>query len=210
MNDKLFITGCDANTEWMLPWFVDKFKKHNPTADLLIWDFGMQTSQFAEMRKSHRSQDRGWHKKPSALIKSLAFGRKICWLDTDCEVRANLDGIFDHIVPNKLTIAEDIPWMTRRGGQWFNTGVVVFQEKTQLLESWASEVAIRPHPEGDQSNLHLLLTDPLTSIVHINPLPREYNTLRLDLLDRSQPKRIKIMHWTGAKGKQAIRELING
>jgi len=32
----LFITGCDVKTQWMLPWFVENFKKHNPDEELVI------------------------------------------------------------------------------------------------------------------------------------------------------------------------------
>ena len=38
-SSKLFITGCDASTRWMLPWFKENFYKHNPNAELQIYDF---------------------------------------------------------------------------------------------------------------------------------------------------------------------------
>jgi phosphatidylethanolamine-binding protein (PEBP) family uncharacterized protein len=47
-------------------------------------------------------------------------------------------------------------------------------------------------------------------MIHISDLPREYNTLRLDLIDNTAPKNIKIMHWTGKKGKDKIRSMMNG
>ena len=46
--------------------------------------------------------------------------------------------------------------------------------------------------------------------IHITDLPRAYNTLRLDLIDNTAPPNIKMMHWTGAKGKEKIREQMNG
>ena len=50
--------------------------------------------------------------------------------------------------------------------------------------------------------------DPLRELTHINELPRIYNTLRLDLLDNTAPPNPKIIHWTGAKGKDKIREMM--
>ena len=46
-------------------------------------------------------------------------------------------------------------------------------------------------------------------MLHISDLPRKYNTLRLDLQDGSAPLDIAIMHWTGSKGKDIIRKIIN-
>ena len=37
---KVFLTGCDNNTEWQLPWFVHNYRKHN-TIPLVLADFGM-------------------------------------------------------------------------------------------------------------------------------------------------------------------------
>ena len=38
--DKCFITGCDENTEWMPPWFVENYKAHNDIP-LVFADFGV-------------------------------------------------------------------------------------------------------------------------------------------------------------------------
>lgn len=205
---KLFITGCDSKTEWMLPWFVNNFKKHNPNANLMIFDFGMESSLYPELRKSHRTQDVGWFKKPSAMIKATSFADSVCWLDTDCEVKANIEDIFDYIQPNKLAMVEDVPWSKRRGEKWHNSGVVAFTGKPSILQTWSSEVAINPSV-GDQEVLHMLVRSGMNRLIHINDLPRQYNTLRLDLQDGSQPSNIKIMHWTGPKGKDYIKGIMN-
>ena len=36
----VFMTGCDHNTEWQLPWFIENFERYNDTK-LVIADFGM-------------------------------------------------------------------------------------------------------------------------------------------------------------------------
>jgi len=53
-----------------------------------------------------------------------------------------------------------------------------------------------------------MLQDPMRRLIHITDLPRSYNTLRLDLQDLTAPKNIKVMHWTGQKGKEQIRSMM--
>ena len=208
-SSKLFITGCDHNTEWMLPWFVENFKKHNPDAELMIYDFGMKSGLYPELRKSLRgNQDKGWFKKPAAMINATLFADSVCWLGTDCYVVSNLDEIWSFIAANKLLMAEDKPWTTRSGEKWHNSGVVAFTAKSMILSDLASAVAKNPI-RGDQEVLHMLLNDPMKKMIHITDLPRQYNVLRLDHLDNTVPANPKVYHWTGQKGKDYIRSLMN-
>lgn len=209
-SSNLFITGCDSNTEWMLPWFVENFKKHNPDAELLIYDFGMEGSHYSEMRKSLRgNQDKGWFKKPAAMLAASRIARNVCWLDTDCQVLDNIEDVFDYCQPNKIAMVEDVPWSTRRGEKWHNSGVVAFKDRPVILDEWAAAIPNKMNAPGDQEVLHLLVKDGIRRIIHITDLPREYNTLRLDLLDNTSPPNPKIMHWTGPKGKDKIKEFMN-
>lgn len=205
---KLFITGCDKNTEWMLPWFIDNFKKHTDIP-LMICDFGM-TPELANSvdAVAIKSQDHGWFKKPLAMITASKKATSVCWLDTDCHIKSNIDKIFDYIEPNKLTMAIDEPWTKRRNETWHNSGVVAFTHIPNILNEWATATARNPL-EGDQQVLHVLVRDGMRRMIHITDLPKKYNTLRLDLLDNTAPKDISIMHWTGQKGKEEIRRMIN-
>ena len=45
-------------------------------------------------------------------------------------------------------------------------------------------------------------------MIHITDLPREYNTLRIDFIDGTNPNNPKIVHWTGAKGKEEIKKMM--
>ena len=38
--NKAFLIGCDKNVEWLLPWFIENYKKHNSTP-LIFADFGI-------------------------------------------------------------------------------------------------------------------------------------------------------------------------
>lgn len=207
-SSKIFITGCDKNTEWMLPFFISRFTKYN-SLPLMIFDFGMspEVSQMVDAVPL-KSQDSGWFKKPKAMIEASKKYSHVCWLDTDCEIRDNIEDIFNYVEPNKIAMAEDIPWSTRRNEKWHNSGVVVFSSRPNILDEWAAATA-RSSERGDQEILHKLMTTPLRRSIHITDLPRRYNTLRLDLQDGTAPADIKVMHWTGQKGKDKIKEMMN-
>lgn len=201
---ELFITGCDDNTNWMLPWFKENFYKHNPDANLHVFDFN---TEFTESQR--------WFKKPAAMIAASKMAQKVCWIDTDIEVKGNIEYIFSYCEPNKLAMVVDAPWTIRRQETWHNSGVVAFNGRPNILDEWAKATVTVDQSHnpmfGDQDVLHHLVREGLRRSIHITDLPKMYNTLRLDLLDGTAPKidNIKMMHWTGGKGKQHIRSLIN-
>ena len=203
----LFITGCDHNTEWQLPWFVNNFKMHNPNAELMIYDFGIKNNPYPELSVPLKSDDKGWFKKPSAMMKAALAADKVCWLDTDCHIQENIENIFNFTEPEKLCMVEDVPWSKRRGETWHNSGVVAFEGTPSILGKWATEVSYRPIV-GDQEVLHGIVGQALNRMRYIKDLPRAFNVLRLDVLDGTTPDKIKIMHWTGAKGNEEIRKMI--
>lgn len=204
---RIFITGCDSNTEWMLPWFVENFKKHMPNEKLMIFDFGMRSGLYPELRKSHRTNDIGWFKKPSAMLKATNFAHQVCWLDTDCEIKGDITTIFNYVEPNKIAMGVDHPWTTRMGEKWHNSGVVAYEGIPSIISLWTQEVSRNP-VTGDQQVLHHLVKNEMKRLIHITDLPQKYNTLRLDIVDNNVPDDILVMHWTGLKGKNKIRELM--
>lgn len=194
---KLFITGCDKNTRWQLDWFKKNYDKHNDTS-LHVFDFDTFEPGLA-----------GWFKKPAAMIEASKMADQVCWIDTDCEVRDDISKIFEYVVPNKLTMAQDKPWSIRRQETWHNSGMVAFQGVPVILKKWAEEVQRSP-VVGDQEVLHTMIRIGMNRLIHIEDLPRQYNTLRIDLIDKSEPNNIKVMHWTGQKGKEEIMRQMNG
>lgn len=199
---KVFITGCDSKTRWMLPWWKENFYKHNPDAHVHVYDFD---KAFVG--------DKGWFKKPRAMYEASKKARCVCWIDSDVEIKANIEDIFDYVEPNKLAMVEDQPWTTRRGERWHNSGVVAFQGTPKILTDWVTATAYvdqQSNPMyGDQDVLHEIVRQDMKRLIHITDLPKTYNTLRLDIGDGTIPKTIKMMHWTGPKGKEIIRSMIN-
>lgn len=200
---RLFITGVDSNQRWMLKWFQENFKKHND-AELVTFNFD---TMFTDLD--------GWFKKPACMLHASMLADEICWIDVDCEVKGNLDGIWDHVEEGKISMVMDEPWTTRRGqnGKWYNSGVVAYKNPVPaVLYEWNRHIVQKLTQEtGDQEVLHWMIGgDPLRELTHINPMPKIYNTLRLDLIDNTAPANPRIMHWTGHKGKDKIKEIMNG
>ena len=206
--DKAFLTGCDHRHEWILPWFFKNYKKHNDTP-LVFADFGIKnrdllTDNVHAIVNLANTAEQGWFKKPKAMLNCPA--EKTVWIDTDCEILSNVDDIFDLLKPSKLNMVEDKPWTKRRSEVWHNSGIVGFIDKPIILTQWAKQVKARPEV-GDQEVLHSML-NPITKIGAINDLPNEYNVLRIQTELDNYNGKIKVMHWTGKKGKDKIRSML--
>ena len=150
---------------------------------------------------------KSWFKKPAAMESSCGRAKKVCWLDTDCQVFGDISGIFDLTVPNKIGMVEDRPWTKRRGeyGTWYNSGVVLFEDRPTILKAW-KEMCITQGWHGDQETLYAMMGgDEILKMSIIEPLPHKYNTLRLDYLDKIAVKNPLIVHHTGEKGNKVIR-----
>jgi hypothetical protein len=206
------LTGCDFNTEWQLNWFIENYGTHE-NRPLIIADFGM-SEQYLKYVSNHprvngvmnltKTKEQGWFNKPIAMFNSPAD--KTVWVDTDCEIKTNLNPLFRMIVRNKLNMVEDKPWTKRRKETWHNSGVVGFIGRPEILHTWCN--AIRANPNvGDQEVLHGLL-NPITRITHINDIPSEWNVMRLATDEDGYTGPISIQHHTGSKGKVKIRGLM--
>ena len=86
----IFLTGCDKNTEWQLPWFVNNFKTHTELP-LVIADFGMtevMRDWATNQAQVFDCETNGWFTKEEAMIRmGYMYGqKKFCWVDTDCQI----------------------------------------------------------------------------------------------------------------------------
>lgn len=214
--NRTFLTGCDSNTEWQLPWFIRNFIEYNEDEHLLVSDFGMSNEMLAFLNSLDYNisvvkvltEAEGWFKKPRAMLDASFHYDKVCWLDTDCQIMRDISDIFDHTVPFKLSMVEDRPWTKRRGemGTWHNTGVVVYEGTPNTLKVWA-DACINDPIQGDQETLYAMCGgDEILKMSIIEPLPHKYNTLRLDYIDGIAVKDPWVIHHTGKKGKDVIRE----
>lgn len=217
MYDKVFVTGCDQHTEWMLPWFLRNYWEHNKIP-LVVMNFGMSNNMLMwlnmrpEVDKVMSAEAvlyTSWYQKPQALLSVKA--KQKFWIDTDCEVLDDISDVFKYIKPEKICLSIDQPWTLRRGDTWYNSGVFGVEGDPKILKAWALNCRQKyrnQHLHGDQDILHDMLKTPIDSLINIEELPNEYNTLRLQIQDGTTGK-IKIMHWTGVKGKDHIRRVMN-
>jgi hypothetical protein len=210
--DKAFLTGCDENQVWMLKWFVENYKKYNSTP-LIFSNFGVSDESlewckdnFHAIIDMSKTREEGWFKKPKSML--ACPSKQTVWVDVDCEIIDNIEGVFNKLVSDKLCMVEDKPWTRRRQEKWYNSGVVGFIDKPMILHQWCKMVQDQP-TVGDQETLHMML-NPITQLTYIQDLPNEYNVLRIQVdVDNYRGKK-KIIHWTGKKGKDKIRGMING
>jgi hypothetical protein len=54
------------------------------------------------------------------------------------------------------------------------------------------------------------MDNPLKRMTFIEDLPNKYNVLRIQHIDKTVPADPLVYHWTGQKGKDHIRKLMNG
>ena len=208
--DEAFLTGCDANHEWMLEWFFKNYQKH-VKSPIVFSNFGLSEDGLKTVRKyAHavmdltKTTEQGWFKKPLSMLKCPA--KKTVWIDLDCEIREDISDLFQKLVVNKFRMVEDKPWTKRRQELWHNSGIVGFIDKHVILYKWVE--AVKDNPQvGDQEVLHSIL-NPITKIGNINDLPNEYNVMRLQTELDNFNGPIKVMHWTGPKGKEKIKRML--
>ena len=214
---RAFLTGCDKSNEWMIPWFVSNYMEHNDIP-LLFANFGV-SSEFLDyahetfneiLDLSEKTEEKGWFKKPRAMIMASKKCDYTCWIDTDFQIIDEIQTVFNYVEEGRLAMVEDKPWTKRRSLSipWYNSGIVAFKDCPQILEKWAERVKQNPIV-GDQEVLHSMMDSPLTQRIYISDVPNEYNWLRLQLEhDNQDSKRKKAIHWTGQKGKERIKNMV--
>lgn len=215
---KSFLTGCDYNTEWQLPWFIENFIEHS-VGILQIADFGM-TDDMLDFIEHHprfgkqlyvlsfENKVDGWFKKPRAIYEATRDKFTICWLDTDCQIDGDVDSIWGFYEEGRMGMVVDRPWTKRRpgNGDWYNSGVVL-SDRNETLINWMNSCE-ENQTESDQYILHHIHT-PIERLSKIYPLPHKYNTLRLDYIDKLAVDNPIIIHHTGKKGNDVIKQQMN-
>ena len=202
-----FVTGVDANQQWLLPWWLENIQAYHSEEAIVICDFGM-TEEWATFAKERADQyvqfpireECAWFYKPLAIAK--ADYAKKCWIDLDCEVLENISDIFDYTAIDKIACAND-PYHSW-GCRW-QTGVFAVENNSKLLEVWVHK-CINLMNRGDQEVLWDIVKG---NSNYISQIPDEYNWLRRDVeTKREWTIPPKVIHWTGDAGKAIIKEKI--
>jgi hypothetical protein len=215
------VTGCDGHHAWMIPWWLDRLKKHNPNIEVAFADFGGLSD--AIQKKIYESVDvyidltgakvdREWFKKPLAIY-HCPFD-KVIWMDSDCEVQGDISQMFNWCNDSHIGLTWDIGPGFNRGinGNTLKravaSGVVVTHPKNELIREWCDMCLRARHIRGDQEVLNWMLDDRkhkknITTKIKI--MPKTFQWLRLEGYN---PNAL-IMHWTGIDGKNHIAKQID-
>lgn len=214
MYDKAFLTGSDENNEWMLEWWLENYKMHN-SLPVIFADFGVSKKMrkwveqnFDQVLDLPEAINISWFMKPLAMLTATDYSKKVCWIDTDCHILKPIEDVFKYVTPNKLSMVRDKPWTDKFLETWHNSGVVAFEGVPEILMAWENRCR-STQARGDQEVLHDMMGgDELRRRIYIEDIPNTYNWLRLQVNKGHDSPNKKIMHWTGPKGKDIIRELI--
>ncbi len=220
------IVASDQTLEWILPWWLKCYQKHNSMPVAFI-DLGLSFEKkkwceergvrirlpvvdFAEEVDPQIAQawekDFGcrfwesrnaWFKKPMACLKS-PFQRTI-WIDIDCEIRGPIHSLFDYASkPIGFAMAKDqLDFSTTY--PTYNSGVIVFRQNHPYLKEWANLcLAQNKRFRGDQEAFSQMIAERSEAIDELPPL---YNWSRC-LEERTDAV---IQHWHGHHGKYVIQ-----
>jgi hypothetical protein len=209
MNDKAFVTGVDSEHQHFIKWWVKNIRKHNPSIDIVVCNFGNMKPEIIKWVKQNTDkyiefephEKCAWFHKTSAIIECPY--KYTCWMDVDCEVIASMEDIFDLAEENKLGLTDDIGRLYT-GRQWYATGLVNVINTPDLLLKWHEEMKHYLY-RGDQETLDEMLRENPKLKEEIVMLPQDYQWLRISLAQGKNSNSKRMVHWTGTIGKAHIK-----
>lgn len=154
------VTGCDANMEWMLPFWWRNYAKHNAQLPVYFADFGMTPSALAWCRQhgvvieglqAKYGMINPMYLKPMAVM-SVPY-QVIIWMDLDTEIFGSLlpmaDGDFQlkvrHDAPMTMT-ALDQSYHVQAGVQVVKHGCDIYTEYAGWCALGEASKAFIPDP----------------------------------------------------------------
>ena len=202
----MLLTGVDNNHEDLLDWWIKNAKKYLKNETIGVWDFGMTPMTRSIIEHTHpdiwlsipleKHKTSGWFYKLHAVIE--APEKRVAWLDVDCEILTDISDVFDLVKPNTIGLTRD--WVR---GEWWATGVIVVNDRPDLLYEWNNRLNKGDDIRGDQEALEDMIAQNTHS--QITELPQEYQWLRISLNQGKDSADKKVIHWTGPKGRDHIR-----
>ena len=202
----MILTGVDTNHEYLIEWWLNNAIKHNPNENIGVWDLGMSPAKRQAIETKYpnvwlsiplkKNITSGWFYKLHAVIE--APEKRVAWLDVDCEILTDISDVFDLVKPNTIGLTRD--WVR---GEWWATGVIVVNDRPDLLYEWNNRLNKGDDIRGDQEALEDMIAQ--NTHPQITELPQEYQWLRISLNQGKDSADKKVIHWTGPKGRDHIR-----
>ena len=202
----MILTGVDNNHEDLLDWWIKNAKKYLKNETIGVWDFGMTPMTRSIIEHNHpdiwlsipleKHKTSGWFYKLHAIID--APEKRVAWLDVDCEILTDISDVFNLVKPETIGLTRD--WVR---GNWWATGVIVVNDRPNLLYEWNNRLNKGDDIRGDQEALEDMISN--NTHPHITELPQEYQWLRISLNQGKDSPTKKVIHWTGPVGRDHIR-----
>ena len=215
--DRGVVVGCDARAEWLMPWWLERFRKHN-ALPVAFADFGMTAAM------------RGWCAARGALVditdvpvasaclrKPFAILRapfkEILWLEPDCEVRGPVEPLLAHGRDGHVGLAPAAQGRSvaaEATDGWFamcspdtpiwDGGIVAVRHGHSVVTDWACELlAKQDRYKGDHEALACVVA---RGGYAVNRVPPELAFNR----HRGPDNGATVFHWTGVRGKAILKE----
>lgn len=192
---KGILIGGDDRAAWQIPLWYEAYREHC-TLPVAMADFGLSANSLSlcldcgfQVFDVGVECGRGYLGKPVAIRKS-PFDWTL-WLDLDCEIRSEVEGIFDE-VPTGFGV-------TRMDDRYSNAGVIVARRDNDLLASWVVASLVAAEDELDEAILNRLID---TRMYEFDVLDRKWNRGGPD------PEDVEcfIFHYFGPRGKTRLAE----
>ena len=205
----MIITGVDHSHEDLLEWWLKNvYKHHNYNVEVGVMDFGMSPALRGRLEDNYpaifsrpfngtKARKIGWFYKVQAVMDCPS--KSVCWLDVDCEILTDISDVYNLVPPGMIGLTRD--WVR---GNWWATGVIVVNDRPSLLEHWDRRLNADDGIRGDQEALYELVGN--KEHEQIQELPQDYQWLRISLNKGKDSPTKKVIHWTGPRGKQFIRD----
>ena len=205
----MIITGVDHSHEDLLEWWLKNvYKHHNYNVEVGVMDFGMSPALRGRLEDNYpaifsrpfngtKARKIGWFYKVQAVMDCPS--KSVCWLDVDCEILTDISDVYNLVPPGMIGLTRD--WVR---GNWWATGVIVINDRPSLLEHWDRRLNADDGIRGDQEALYELVGN--KEHEQIQELPQDYQWLRISLNKGKDSPTKKVIHWTGPRGKQFIRD----
>ena len=207
----MIITGVDHSHEDLLEWWLKNvYKHHNYNVEVGVMDFGMSPALRGRLEDNYpatfsrpfngtKARKIGWFYKVQAVMDCPS--KSVCWLDVDCEILTDISDVYNLVPPGMIGLTRD--WVR---GNWWATGVIVVNDRPSLLEHWDRRLNADDGIRGDQEALYELVGN--KEHEQIQELPQDYQWLRISLNKGKDSPTKKVIHWTGRRGKEFIRETL--
>jgi len=208
------LTGCDDKYEFLIPWWIYKYRQHS-SSPLIFADFGLSKEGRDYVEKhadividiNPEKKDFFWGMKARSVSACDSLSKFVLWIDIDCEINGDVTEYFsDSLTEDTFYIGKDVPALTYPGESevfrnQLQAGLFMTSPKNKLFRLWLSRIN---ENTNDQKLISQLAMENPGSVGFI---PLEFHCPRLLLENFIQESRKlpNVIHWTGQIGHEILK-----